>query len=140
MDYPWIIHGYIHGHIHGYTMDYPWIIHGLSMDISWIYPWIIHKILTQNDRNLFGHNFHHMAPNHALLPIKMSVVSLRIFLVFTKSCPSWPPGPRPRPRAQIWVENLSKKHKTSIGFASNGPKWDFINMDPLIICWATFLV
>ena len=129
---------YIHG-LPVYIPGLPIYKPGLPIYIPGL-PVYLSKILTQNDQNLFGHNLHHMAPNHALLPIKMSVVSLRIFLVFTKSCPSWPPGPRPRPRAQIWVENLSKNHKTSLGFASNGPKWDFINMDPLIICWATFLV
>ena len=68
---------------------------------------------------------------------KMTVVSILNFDIFEISGPFWPPGPgpwaRPGPKAQIWTQNLSKKHEISLGLASNGPKWDFINMDPLII-------
>ena len=73
---------------------------------------------------------------------------LQIMLYYPSKCPwfrcasFWfspnpahlgPLGPGPGPGPRFGLKICQKNHKTSLGFASNGPKWDFVNMDPLII-------
>ena len=91
---PWIV--YIPG-LPIYIDGLPIYIHGLPIYMPGLpiyipgLPVYLYQNLTQNAQNLFGHNLTHMAPNRIVIPIIRCRISLRIFLVFTKSCPSWPP-------------------------------------------------